>query len=182
MRELIFLTLANHLPRIKYLDKRRHILYRMAGISVKGWCKIAGPLVIRPIGGAKNIEIGQGSSLNTEIRFGVPNDKVIIGEHVQVGPRVMFETVEHGTRYIPGKGRNGWTKPIFVEDEAWIGAGAIILQGVTIGRGAVVAAGAVVTRDVEPNSIVAGVPAKHIKHIEDMEINNQACQDQCRHK
>ncbi len=56
--------------------------------------------------------------------------------------------------------------PIFVEDEVWIGAGAIITQGVTIGRGAVIAAGAVVDKDVEPLTLVGGIPAKLIKNIE----------------
>lgn len=104
--------------------------------------------------------------MNTEIRFGVPDEKVIIGKNVQIGPRVMFETVSHGLRYISGKGRGGWAKPIIIEDEVWIGAGAIILQGVTIGHGAVVAAGAVVNKIVEPNTLVGGVPAKLIQEID----------------
>ncbi len=166
MREFIFLTLANNLPRLRIFDKVRFIVYRMAGLSIKGGCTIWGPLIIRPIGGAKNIEIGKGSFINTEIRFGVPKDKVVIGANVQVGPRVMFETVNHGLRYIPGKGRGGWTKSIIIEDEVWIEGGEIITQGVTIGRGSVVAAGAVVTKNIEPNTIVGGVPAKFIRKID----------------
>jgi len=50
--------------------------------------------------------------------------------------------------------------PIIIEDDVWIGAGAIILPNVTIGAGAVIAAGAVVTKDVEPNTVVKGIPAK----------------------
>ena len=78
----------------------------------------------------------------------------------------MFETVNHGLRYIPGKGRGGWTKSIIIEDEVWIEGGEIITQGVTIGRGSVVAAGAVVTKNIEPNTIVGGVPAKFIRKID----------------
>lgn len=52
--------------------------------------------------------------------------------------------------------------PIFIDDYVWIGVGAIVLQGVKIGKGAVIAAGSVVTKDIEPYSIVAGVPAKVI--------------------
>lgn len=165
VRELVFLTLANNLPRIGFFDKYRFVIYRWAGLKIQGKCTIWGPLNIRPIGGCKNIEVGRGSSLNTEIRFGVPNDKVKIGENVQIGPRVLFETVNHGLKYIPGKGRGYWTKPIIIEDEVWIGAGTIITQGVTIGRGAVVAAGAVVTEDVKCNTLVGGVPAKFIKNV-----------------
>lgn len=56
----------------------------------------------------------------------------------------------------------GVFKPIIIEDYVWIGANATILQGVTLGKGAVISAGAVVTKDVEPYNIVAGVPAKTI--------------------
>jgi acetyltransferase-like isoleucine patch superfamily enzyme len=133
-------------------------------MKIHGKCNLWGPFTIRPIGGVKNIEIGSGTFMNTEIRFGVPKDKVIIGSRVQIGPRVMFETVNHGLVYEKGKGRGGWTKPIIIEDEVWIGAGCIITQGVTIGKGAVIASGAVVTKDVAANTIVGGVPAKFLKY------------------
>ena len=55
---------------------------------------------------------------------------------------------------------------ITVEDDVWIGAGAIITDGVRIGRGAVIAAGAVVTADVPPHTVVGGVPARILKHID----------------
>ena len=84
MRELVFLAIANNLPRLNLFDKIRYIIYRMAGLSIKGKCKIWGPLTIRPIGGAKNIEIGEGSFINTEVRFGAPNEKIIIGKNVQI--------------------------------------------------------------------------------------------------
>ena len=57
------------------------------------------------------------------------------------------------------------TKPIIIGDDVWIGANAVILPGVTIGKHCVVAAGAVVTKDVPDNTIVGGVPAKEIKKI-----------------
>lgn len=167
MRELLFLTLANNLPRLNFFDRIRYILYRLAGMKISGKCLIWGPLIIRPIGGAKSIEIGKGSFINSEIRFGVPSSMISIGENVHVGPRVMFETVNHGLKYVQGKGRGTWTKAIVVEDEAWIGAGAIITQGVTIGRGSVVAAGAVVVKSVDSNTVVGGVPARFLRFTDD---------------
>jgi acetyltransferase-like isoleucine patch superfamily enzyme len=162
-REFLFLPLANNLPRLRICDRFRHVLYRLAGVRA-GRCSIWGPLTIRPIGGASNISIGDGSFLNTEIRFGA-RASVTIGRHVQIGPRVMFETVNHTTSAGGGAKRGSSSLPIRVEDEAWIGAGAIITPGVTIGSGAIVAAGAVVTKDVAPGTIVGGVPAKVIGQV-----------------
>lgn len=165
MRELIFLTFANHMPRLRLADRIRHIFYRLAGIKVEGKCLLWGPMTIRPIGGARNISIGQGTFINSNARFGVPSAQVTIGRNVQVGPNVSFETVSHGLVYVKGKGRGDTILPITVQDEVWIGAGAIITGGVTIGKGAVIAAGAVVTKDVKAMTVVGGVPAKLIKTI-----------------
>ena len=167
LREMIFLPIANYLlPRLVVFDLVRFLLYWMAGMRVEGRCVIYGPLTIRPFGRARNISIGKGSFLNTEIRFGCPQDRIAIGRNCQIGPRVCFETMSHGEVYEPGKGRGRLSRPIVVEDEVWIGIGAIITQGVTIGRGAVVAAGAVVNEDVEPFTLVGGIPAKLIKRID----------------
>jgi maltose O-acetyltransferase len=171
MREFFFLAIANHLPRLSFFDRIRYLFLKGAGVRISGKCMIWEGLTIRPIGGAKNIAIGRGTFVNTGVRFGVPTDTVTIGENVQIGPRVMFETASHGLEYVPGKGRGTSTKPIIVEDEVWIGGGAIIGQGVTIGRGAVVAAGAVVVHDVAAQTLVGGVPAKKIRHVsEDVSV------------
>ena len=79
MLEMIFLPLANHLPRMLVFDFVRYLFYKLAGIHIEGRCIIYGPLIIRPIGCAKNISIGKGTFLNTEIRFGCPKDRIMIG-------------------------------------------------------------------------------------------------------
>ena len=165
MRELIFLTLANHLPRLKISDRIRFKLLRLAGMKINGSCIILSPLSIRPVGGAKNIEIGRGSFINTDVRFGVLDGHVTIGENVLIGGRGSFETVSHTISYTPGKMRKRTTGSIVVKNDVWIGAGVIIIQGVTIHHGAIIAAGSVVTKDVEANTIVGGVPAKFIKNV-----------------
>lgn len=164
MRELIFLTLANHLPRLRVCDKIRWLLYRWAGMHIESRCSIYGPLTIRPLGACRNIHIGAKTFINTEIRFGAPEAPVKIGKRCQIGPRVCFETVSHGLQVNEQGRRGSSSKPIIIGDHVWIGCGAIITGGVTIGDNAVVAAGAVVIKDVPAGAIVGGVPAKIIRH------------------
>jgi acetyltransferase-like isoleucine patch superfamily enzyme len=92
---------------------------------------------------------------------------VVIGDNVIIAPHVQIMAVDHvfddPTRPIIEQGIRALG--IEIEDNAWIGSGAIILDGVRIGRGAVVGAGAVVTRDVPPHTVVAGVPARVLRRI-----------------
>lgn len=165
LRETIFLSLANHLPRISVADRYRYLFLRLAGMSIGSRATFWGPVTVRPIGAASNVTVGRGCFFNTETRFGC-RDRITIGRDVQVGPRVSFETTGHGLLFVPGKGRGTHSRPIAVEDEVWIGAGAIILPGVTIGKGAVVMSGAVVSKEVAAGTVVGGVPARLIKRID----------------
>lgn len=94
---------------------------------------------------------------------------VVIGEAVLIGPAAQILAIDHcfddPSRPIMDQGIRG--SGIAIEDGAWIGAGAIVLDGVRVGRGAVVGAGAVVTRDVPPRTLVAGVPARVVKQLDD---------------
>lgn len=159
----MFLALGNWLPRLSVSDRHRWRLYRMAGVQMEGAVSFPGAIRVRPIGGARNITIGRDTFVNTDCSFGCPVASVHIGGRAQVGPGVSFETVNHGLAYEPNRGRGASHQPIVVEDEVWIGAGAILTPGVRIGRGAVVMAGAVVTKDVAPGAAVGGVPARVIK-------------------
>jgi acetyltransferase-like isoleucine patch superfamily enzyme len=88
------------------------------------------------------------------------NGGVTIGSGVLIAAGVVITSREHPVA-LP---RFGVTvdAPIVIEDDVWIGAGAVILPGVTVGRGAIVGAGAVVTQSVEPFTVVGGVPARPI--------------------
>lgn len=92
---------------------------------------------------------------------------VTIGSHVNLAQGITVTALNHNfsntSRRIDQQGVS--TQVVTIADDVWIGANAVILPGVTIGKHSVVAAGAVVTRDVPPNSIVAGVPAKIIKEL-----------------
>ena len=92
---------------------------------------------------------------------------VTIGCHVNLAQGITVTALNHNfedsDKRIDEQGVS--TAPVIIEDDIWIGANAVILPGVTIGNHSVVAAGAVVTKDIPPHSLVAGVPAKIIKQI-----------------
>ena len=103
-------------------------------------------------------------------RIGIHNTiigPVCIGSHVNLAQGITVTALNHNfedkEKRIDEQGIT--TKPIIIGDDVWIGANAVILPGVTIGKHCVVAAGAVVTKDVPDNTIVGGVPAKEIKTI-----------------
>lgn len=165
LREFIFLTLASCLPRLKWADRLRPVLIRCAGGKIGRKCAWYDPFVIRPLGSARNLSLGDKVFINSGVRFGCQS-QVVLGDQVRVAANVSFETVGHGLEIDPSGKRGTWSKPITVGNSAWIGAGAVILPGVTIGEGAVVAAGSVVHQDVASFTLVGGVPAREIRKLE----------------
>lgn len=114
----------------------------------------------------KNITIGKNVFINSCCNF-QDQGGVTIKDRALIGHKVVFATVNHGC--APEKRHLNYTAPIVVGENVWIGSNATILQGVTIGDNAIVAAGAVVTKDVEPGTIVGGVPARFIKTVAEAE-------------
>lgn len=88
-----------------------------------------------------------------------------IGRDCQIGPNVQLLTPTHPLE--PEPRRAGWeaAAPITIEDNVWLGGGAIILAGVTIGENSIIGAGAVVTRDIPANVVAVGNPAKVIRNL-----------------
>jgi acetyltransferase-like isoleucine patch superfamily enzyme len=88
-----------------------------------------------------------------------------IGNGVRIAPLVMLMPMNHIYKdpHVPIRKQGIKAQGLKIEDDVWFGAGAIVLDGVTIGRGAVIGAGAVVTKDIPPYSVAVGVPARVIK-------------------
>lgn len=111
----------------------------------------------------KNTVVGERVFINMGCKF-QDQGGITIDEGALIGHNVVLATINHDLD--PAKRQSMSYAPIHIGMNVWIGANSTVLAGVTIGDGAVVAAGAVVTKDVEPNTIVGGVPAKLIKKIE----------------
>lgn len=124
------------------------------------------------------MKIGKGSTIYSQAEIRSPH-KVIIGMHTVIGNRAILDGrggLEIGNNVNLSTGVWIWTvqhdkddpyfksvcKKVVIKDYAWISCRTVLLPGITIGEGAVVCAGAVVTKDVEPYGVVAGVPAKMI--------------------
>ncbi|MBV8391183.1 MAG: sugar O-acetyltransferase [Mucilaginibacter sp.] len=111
----------------------------------------------------RHTRIGKNVFINHDCSF-LDLGGITIEDDVQIGPKVSLITENHPLD--PSNRKSLDLKSILIKKNAWIGAGAIILPGITIGENSVVAAGAVVNKDVPDNTIVGGVPAKVIRNID----------------
>ncbi len=118
----------------------------------------------------RNISVGNNCYLGDEVQLYAWKSPITIGDQVLVAAGVRMITRKHGFADIElPMAEQGYTHaPIVIADNVWIGFGAIILPGVTIGQGSIVGAGAVVTKSVEPFSVVGGVPARLIRYRQNL--------------
>jgi acetyltransferase-like isoleucine patch superfamily enzyme len=126
-----------------------------AGIHLGCYIWFYGPRQIRRDG----LTIGAYSRINRDCCLDA-RGSLRIGDNVSLSPEVMVLTAAH--RVEDSHFQFESRAPVVINDHVWVGARATILPGVTLGRGCIVAAGAVVSRDVEPLAIVAGVPARKV--------------------
>ena len=111
----------------------------------------------------KNIHLGKNVFINSGCHF-QDQGGIYIGDGTFIGHNVILATLNHDLN--PNSRGDMWPKPIHLGKKVWIGSGAIVLPGVTIGDNSVIAAGSVVTKNVPENSVYGGNPAKLIKKIE----------------
>mgnify|MGYP006128577341 CR=1 FL=1 len=116
----------------------------------------------------ENITLGNNCSFNRNCWVS-GGGGLIIGNNVIFGPNIIIHSANHNYEnpLLLIKEQGHTFKKVTLGDNIWIGAGAIILPGVNIGSNSIIAAGAVVTKDIEKNSIFGGVPAKFIKNVID---------------
>jgi acetyltransferase-like isoleucine patch superfamily enzyme len=137
----------------------RELLSQITGTEIDESIAVFTPLYINY---GKHTKIGKNVFINFDCTF-LDLGGITIEDNVLIAPKVSL--LSEGHPLEPETRHALVPKPIHIKKNAWIGAGATILQGVTIGENAVVASGAVVSKDVPDNVIVGGIPAKIIKTI-----------------
>jgi acetyltransferase-like isoleucine patch superfamily enzyme len=153
------MQLSAELNRSADINRIRELLSQITESSIDQSTTVLAPLHI-------NLGIfthmGKNVFINHDCTF-LDIGGITIEDEVLIGPKVSLITEGHPLN--PAERKALTVKPIVIKRNAWIGAGAIILPGVTVGENAVVAAGAVVNKDVPSNTVVAGIPAKKVKDI-----------------
>lgn len=141
-------------------DKVRELLSELFGYSVPQSLRVFPPFYTDF---GKNISVGENVFINACCHF-QDHGGITIGDGCQIGHNVVFATLNHGL--APEDRKTTYPAPIILGKNVWVGSNATILQDVSIGDNAIIGAGAVVTKNVEANTIVGGVPARFIKSIE----------------
>lgn len=141
-------------------EEMRTLLCELTGMSVDPSVRVRPPFNTDcgfNIHFGKNIYVNQGACFQDQ-------GGIFIGDGTLIGHNAVLVTINHD--HIPSQRVSMTFAPIHIGKNVWIGANVTILPGVNIGDGAIVAAGAVVNKDVAPNTIVGGVPAKLLKNID----------------
>ncbi len=150
-----------------FVHRIRRLYYRMVLGSLGPVCDIASKVFITH---PYNIFIGDYVVINEyAILQAHPEAHIKIGNRVRIsyGASILTTSLDSSNQWYGPKQRirRHKAQSVVIEDNVWIAAKAIVLPGIRIGTGTVVAAGAVVTHDVEPNTVVAGIPAKPIRNL-----------------
>lgn len=114
--------------------------------------------------GGKNLHLGNNVYINFNLTI-VDDGQIYIGNKVMIGPNVTIATANHPLEPELREKQLQYNLDVHIEDNVWIGANAVIVPGVTIGKNSVIGAGSVVTKDIPENSVAVGNPCKVIKKL-----------------
>ena len=165
--KLVFARMITFFLPIHVGSRLRAYLYRLAGFSIGRGTMFWGTPKITGDGNLyERLVVGDFCWMNDGcfLDLGAP---ITIGNRVSFGHQVFLMTNSHEIGSIERRAGDLTAEPIVIEDGAWLGARCTILPGVTVHEGAIVAAGSLVTKDVPANTVVAGVPAKVVRNLED---------------
>ena len=121
-------------------------------------------LPLRASWGGAHVHFGNGIYANTNVTF-VDDGHIYVGNRVLIGPNVVIATANHPLNPELRRYEMQYTMDVHIGENVWIGAGAIILPGVTIGKNSVIGAGSVVTRDIPENVLAVGNPCHVLREI-----------------
>ncbi len=150
----------------KYIRIKNAFLYkvmmRMPYLKIRIWA-------LRKQGFSVGQNVYLPSDISIAHNFVYKQGELSIGNRVSIAPNVTIILSSHSNFSNASKSISQKENHVIINDDAWIGAGAILLNGVTIGQGAIVGAGSIVTRDVPSYTVVAGNPARVIRNIDNHE-------------
>ena len=142
-------------------DERKATLSDLLGYEVDANTKVVPPIHC-DLG--FNIKLGKNVLINYDCIL-LDTEEISVGDNTLIGPGTKIVTAKHP---IEAEKRRDWSvygSPVRVEKDVWIGAGAVILPGVTVGARSIIGAGAVVTKDIPPDSVAVGNPARVLKSL-----------------
>jgi len=183
----MIVTAINFVRRLRTGLRSRwlNVYFKLMGVKIKGYvwlhaieilrdhhnieldrCMLDRDVVLLCSGPAMNgikLSIGEGTYINRRTMLDV-TESLTIGKHVAIGPGCYITDHDHGLDpALPPLQQPMLSKPTRIGDWAWLGAEVVVLKGVTIGERTIVGAGSVVTKDLPPDSICAGVPARVLR-------------------
>jgi len=154
--------------RLPFDIRNRHLVEIGKDFTTGFGCRIEALPINNVV--ANCIQIGKDVQINDYVHIAA-GESIKIGDHVLIASRVFISDINHGTYsgdhqdspLVPPNDRKLSTRPIVISDNVWIGEGVCVMSGITIGQGSIIGASSVVTKDIPPNSIAVGSPAKVVK-------------------
>jgi|HubBroStandDraft_6_1064221.scaffolds.fasta_scaffold264009_1 maltose O-acetyltransferase len=164
VRSNLLRLVSSGLPQFSF-NRLRTAALRSVGLRIGAHSLVLGAVEVTGPGGVRLLSIGENSFITGPLHVDA-GAQIRVGNRVHLGHHVLLLTINH--EIGPSEERCGplTAAPISIGDGVWIGSRVTVLPGVSVGKGAVIAAGAVVTRDVAPDTMVAGVPAVVVRQLD----------------